>query len=185
MICVMDISEYPLLNEPNIMLIALKTAAKGAASPDDCLRRLQADLRLIGEAPPEDMSDVRRRIEAALRYLHVAGLVDRQADGRFAITARGRETLHANPRGIDLSVLAEFPDFRAYIRRSREQTIRRDGGMPVIEPTAKYREGYAAYGEGRDLTDNPYDLETAAHLEWENGWSEAREEALMNDRIAG
>lgn len=178
----MDIGEYPLLNEPSIMLAALKTAAKGPASPDDCLRRLECDLRLIRETLPKDRAAVRKRIAAAYHYLYIAGLVDPEDhSGRFVITLRGEETLRAHPLGIDLAVLAQFADFRAFIRRSRDSTRTRDAGLPVIEPTASYRDGYAAYGEGRELADNPHAFDTADHLEWENGWSEAREEALRNE----
>lgn len=182
----MDISEYPLLDEPSLMLDVLKTAAKGPATVDECLRRLEGILKLIGEPLPEDRAAVRQRLEAAVRYLYLAALIDREDNSeRFVITPRGEETLRTHPDGVDLSVLAEFPDFRSYIRRSRESTRTRDAGLPVIEPTAAYRDGYAAYGENRDISDNPHPLDTAAHLEWENGWSEAREEALRNERAAG
>ncbi len=41
-----------------------------------------------------------------------------------------------------------------------------------------YDEGYDAYWESVDLSDNPYDKEkdADAHLAWEQGWRKARED---------
>jgi ribosome modulation factor len=41
---------------------------------------------------------------------------------------------------------------------------------------AAHDEGYDAYWEGIDISDNPYDAETDAvrHQSWESGWREAR-----------
>ena len=40
-----------------------------------------------------------------------------------------------------------------------------------------YKEGYDAYWEGADVSDNPYDEEkdADARLAWEQGWGKARE----------
>jgi hypothetical protein len=40
-----------------------------------------------------------------------------------------------------------------------------------------FGEGYNAYWEGVDVSDNPYDQEkeAAARLAWEKGWAKARE----------
>jgi hypothetical protein len=40
-----------------------------------------------------------------------------------------------------------------------------------------YEEGYDAYWDGGDLSENPYDEEkdADAHLSWERGWRKARE----------
>jgi hypothetical protein len=40
-----------------------------------------------------------------------------------------------------------------------------------------YNEGYDAYWEGADVSDNPYDEEkdADARLAWEQGWGKARE----------
>ncbi|MEN6449875.1 MAG: Rmf/CrpP family protein [Thermoguttaceae bacterium] len=37
-----------------------------------------------------------------------------------------------------------------------------------------YQEGYDAYWEGVDQTDNPYDEDTAERLAWEDGWRAGR-----------
>ena len=40
-----------------------------------------------------------------------------------------------------------------------------------------FGEGYDAYWEGVDVSDNPYDEENESdsHLSWEQGWRKARE----------
>jgi ribosome modulation factor len=37
-------------------------------------------------------------------------------------------------------------------------------------------EGAVAFREGRDISANPYPLQTAQHQVWEAGWSEARDQ---------
>jgi ribosome modulation factor len=37
-----------------------------------------------------------------------------------------------------------------------------------------YEEGYDAYWDGVDVTDNPYEADTTDHRSWEAGWRAAR-----------
>jgi ribosome modulation factor len=37
-----------------------------------------------------------------------------------------------------------------------------------------HMEGYDDYWNGADLSDNPYDEETAERVRWEDGWREGR-----------
>ena len=167
-----DLDEFPLLNEPNVMLVALQVAAKGPAGPQDCLARLRQSLRLAGRDLPADTELLARRIELSYRQLGIARLVERDPEGRFTITARGWETLNAHPKGIDTSVLVKFPEFRAFIRRPRNG----GSGGAVREPMKEYNEGYIAGLAGGLLTNNPDSPDQIAHLEWENGWCEAADE---------
>lgn len=167
-----DLDEFPLLNEPNVMLVALQVAAKGPAGPRDCLVRLRHSLKLAALDLPPDTGLLLRRIESSYRQLRIARLVERDPDGLFTITARGWETLNAHPLGIDTSVLVKFPEFRAFIQRPRDG----EGGGAVREPMKEYNEGYIAGLAGRLLTNNPYSPDQIAHLEWENGWCEAADE---------
>lgn len=171
----MDTDDYPLLNESNVMLVALKCAAKGGATPEGCVRRLERSLRLAGVEAPADPKEIPRRVASACRYLRIAGLL--QGDnGGLTITRRGRETLAAHPRGVDSSVLAQFPEYLAFIRRPRQGVAERQDDSGPPEPAKEYDEGYAAGLHGRALTDNPYTFDTIGHLEWENGWCEARDD---------
>ena len=52
----MDLDDYPLLSEPNVMLLALKAATLAPAVPEDCLRQLEKSLRQIHKELPADMS---------------------------------------------------------------------------------------------------------------------------------
>ncbi len=39
-----------------------------------------------------------------------------------------------------------------------------------------YLEGYDAFLEGKDCTQNPYENGTSEAIEWRNGWDQAEEE---------
>lgn len=40
-----------------------------------------------------------------------------------------------------------------------------------------YNEGYKAYNDGKDVTDNPYHMDEFGHHEWYDGWLAAQEHA--------
>jgi restriction system protein len=167
--------EYPLLNEPNIMLVVLRTAAKAPAQPEDCIREIKANLLLAREEAPPDATLLPFRVAAAFRYLCVAGLLDPDETGRCTLTERGKDVLWANPNGIDSSLLMAFPEFRSFI--ARPNPFREQPEIPApAEPSTQFDQGYEAFSAGRGLTDNPYEFDTFAHLEWENGWCEARDQ---------
>jgi ribosome modulation factor len=46
-------------------------------------------------------------------------------------------------------------------------------GNPMAANNA-YDEGYDAYWDGSDVSDNPYDEETEERRYWEDGWRAAR-----------
>lgn len=164
--------EYPLLNYPDLMEAVLKVAAgdRGAAGLGDAEARLLANLRLAGEEPRMGEAELRRRLARARRYLIAGRLIEPAGDeDRFRITERGRQVLAAHPRGVDDSVLMEFPEFRAFIHE--------ESGAPAAEARATvFDSGYSAYFRGATPADNPYDFDTGEHLAWENGWFEARDE---------
>ena len=51
-------------------------------------------------------------------------------------------------------------------------------GHALPEPSWSQDAGYEAHGEGLTLSDNPHPTDTRAHLDWQNGWSQAHDEAL-------
>lgn len=165
----MEFEEYPLLHYADLMHTLLKVARGGPASLEDAAARLRADLHLAREDPPVTADEMRARFDRARQYLCAARLVEMLDDGRVRVTARGRQVLRDHPGGVDDSVLMAFPEFQHFIRQS--------GGAPPREAqTTVYDAGYAAYGRGAGPADNPYPFDTAAHLAWENGWFEARDE---------
>lgn len=166
----MRFREYPLLNTPNMVVVVLREAAGGTATLGGCVARLQALLDRADEHPPFGPEEVASRLEMLIRYLAEARLVATAPDGGFAITARGRTALAEHPEGFDAADLMVYPEFARYIRgldRRRRHLDVRSGG---------YDEGYDAYWSGQGPPDNPHNPDTADHLAWENGWSEALDE---------
>jgi hypothetical protein len=168
----MDLSEDPLLNAPALMLIVLRAAERSEATLRDCLARLHDMLAEAHESPPVADGELIDELANARDQLLAAHLIVATAGGAFAVTRRGREVLTANPLGIDDTVLIQFPEYRAFIRRSVDHPLHDDPRL------GRYEEGYAAYRPDGDPADNPYQPDTIDHLAWENGWSEARDEAL-------
>lgn len=174
----MELDDYPLLNEPNVMLMALKAATSGRVAPERCVERLLEHLKRIGSGIPESPEPLRRRVAMVFQYLAVAGLLDPDEEGLYTITDRGRRMLEQYPAGLDSSVLVAFPEFRSYLRGRRTTWEEDEGIGRPVEPKPAYDEGYAAFLQGLGLTDNPNPSDSIDHLEWENGWSEARDEHL-------
>ena len=173
----MELSEYPLLNRPSLMLAVLKSASRGEATLEDCLHHLRADLARANEPmPPVDPEDLLAHLGDLKGRLMEAALLTPTEGDRFIATRHGRELLAEHPAGIDESVLMQFPEFRAFIQRSAQRP-------PPEDPRSdQYDEGYAAHEAGSSLVDNPYPPDTIDHLAWENGWFEARDEEAEHER---
>lgn len=166
----MDGEEYPLLHYADLMHVMLKVAAEGQARLDTVTARIRGDLDLAREALPISETELRTRLDRARRYLAAAKLIEPEDGEPFRATGRGHGVLADHPAGIDDSVLAQFPEFRDFIRQL--------SGTPPAPPELNpYDEGHAAHGKGIHPADNPYPVDTRAHLAWENGWFEARDEA--------
>lgn len=166
----MRFREYPLLNTPNMVVVILRTASEALATRDDCARRLRATLDQAGEDPPFGPDEVASRLDMLIRYLTEARLLVSSGEGLFAITERGRAALADHPQGFDTADLMVYPEFARYIRGLE---LRRG----ALDPRAGgYDQGFYAYWIGRSPADNPYPPDSADHLAWENGWSEALDE---------
>jgi hypothetical protein len=163
--------EYPLLNTPSMVLVILReAAADGPATVGRCGEALRALLERAGEHPPFGPDEVASRVEMLVRYLAEARLVSLAPDGSFAATARGRAALAEHPQGFDVADLMAYPEFARHIRGLE---LRR----AAMDPRAGgYDQGFYAYWTGRGPADNPYAPDSADHLAWENGWSEALDE---------
>ncbi len=168
----MERDDSVLLHEPDLMLAVLRIGAARAGTLDACIDHLRAlrDRAKVEHRLPE--AEVRARLQAITAKLDRASLIEWPAASRFQITARGREVLADHPSGVDDSVLMQLEDRRAPTRQP----------ATVLEPPApkasEYDAGYEAYGEGRGLADNPHPSDARAHLDWQNGWSEARDQAV-------
>jgi hypothetical protein len=163
----MHIREYPLLNTPHLVLVLLGAAEKGPATVEDCVRNLAALLDRADEHPPVAEDEMRRRFGMLRRQLAIARLVKPSGEEGFTLTERGREALEAHPQGFDIPDLMDYPEFARHVRGAAQEE---DTGGPRIPA---YDAGFAAYGEGFELADNPHPEDSSDHLAWENGWFEA------------
>jgi restriction system protein len=177
----MELTEYPLLHEVDLMLTLLKVATEGPASIEDAAERLKHNLESVGLSSPVPDTELRTYLIRARNRLFQAVLLTPLDDARFAITRRGRQALSDHPGGIDDSVLMNFPEFRAFIEAEAGSAMKRiesrdnAGDDPRI---IEFDQGYAAFHEGVGLQSNPYERDRVMHLAWENGWCEARDDAL-------
>jgi hypothetical protein len=122
---------------------------------------------------------VRAMLETAAAKLHRARLIEAPVPGRFCITARGREVLGDNPDGVDDSVLMQLPEFRPVNGHSAIASAgARAPAAPQRLPDTEYQSGFEAFLAGGSLADNPHPPDVRAYLDWENGWSQARDERL-------
>jgi restriction system protein len=170
-----ETEERPLLHEPDLMLAVLRTSIGKVATVEDCIRHLGMLLRMAHEPPPADLEELRARVEEVEAKLRRAGLIRPAIPEGFEITDRGREALEEHPDGVDESLLVRFPEYRVATGE------RAAGGSPGSSAAA-YDAGYAAYLSGRMLADNPHPADRRDHLDWQNGWSQARDDALKADR---
>jgi restriction system protein len=171
------LDEAPLLHEPDLMLAVLRVAAATAGTLDDCIEHLRTlrQCARITEAMPE--AEVRARLEAVEAKLRRAGLIEAPAPGRFCITARGRQVLEDNPDGVDDTVLMQLPEFRTVNGHHLNDAAHERG--PTIAgpaPDSEYQRGFEAALAGKSLADNPHPRDDRAYLDWENGWSQARDD---------
>ena len=174
-----ELDDSPLLHEPDLMLAVLRVAAAKTGTLDDCiehLRRLRQSAQ-INEPLPE--ATVRAMLGTAAAKLHRARLIEAPAPGRFRITARGREVLDDNPDGVDDTVLMQLPEFRPVNGHSAiAPAVPRAPAASQRAPDTGYQSGFEAFLAGISLADNPHPPDVRAYLDWENGWSQARDERL-------
>ena len=169
----MEFADYPLLNTPHLTLLILKTAKEREATIGDVVRRLRAVLRLAKEHPPFADAALSTRLRTIAVYLAEAGLIKLRPDNRILITGAGRRALSDCPAEFDTSDLVGDTEIRRRIRlRVRRQSLTDPRG-------GQYEAGYNAYRDKREITDNPFHHDTADHLAWEDGWCEARDDALI------
>jgi hypothetical protein len=168
---VMPFREHPLLNTPSMVLVVLRAASgDGPATVATSAAALAGLLDRAGERPPFGPEEIASRLEMLVRYLAEAKLVSLGPDGSFVATPRGRAALAEHPQGFDVADLMAYPEFARHIRGLE---LRRAG----MDPRAGgYDQGFYAYWSGKGPADNPYAPDSADHLAWENGWSEALDE---------
>ena len=167
----MDDDEPILLHEPDLMLALLRAARPGPATLDDAMARLHASLAQAHEPPPAAPDELRQRLQDAAAMLLGAAALAPVGPSGFRLTQRGAQLLAQHPDGIDQSVLAGLPEFRAFIAGRSPDRAEQDPRVPA------FNAGLLAFTQGRRNDANPHELDSADHLAWECGWSEARDDA--------
>ena len=170
----MVVDEEPiLLHEADLMLAILRAAHESPATLPDAYMALLAHLAAAHESVPAWFeSELRRRLGRALDRLAGAKAIACLDSERYELTERGLMLLRKHPAGVDQSVLLTFPEFRAYVAAQQRAEPKEDPHLSAFEA------GLRAFNEGQGLADNPYSSDTADHLGWECGWSEARDGAM-------
>jgi ribosome modulation factor len=169
----MVLDDAPLLHEPDLMLAVLRVAAAGSGTLDDCLEHLRQLRRIAQVDEPMPEAEVRVQLEEARAKLQRARLIEAGTAGRCRITARGRRILADNPGGIDDTVLMAPAAPRPINGHHR---ARSSSKRPA---SIDYQSGYGAYLAGAKLAENPHAPDARAYLDWENGWSQARDDKAI------
>jgi hypothetical protein len=180
----MDLTDYPLLHEADMMLTLLRVAAKGPATVDDALARLKTNLDSIGETFPVADAEILPHLARMREHLAKALLLAEAEGGRFTLTPRGEAALRDHPNGIDDSVLMDYPEFRDFIETRAGHPMKTvgDKDAPGDDPRiVEFDQGFAAFRDGLDINDNPHSRDTPMHIAWESGWSEAKDDVARTD----
>ena len=163
----MEFQERPLLNYADLSLVLLKAGLESETTLDETAGAVRRLLEQARQGDPPADADLYRHLGRIRQDLTIAGLVEPVGAEGFRTTPRGRQALNEHPMGLDHSVLASFPEFQA--------TLPQKGRWPAEGAEGGYSQGYSAYLDGRRPEDNPHLSDSAEHLNWQNGWSEARD----------
>jgi hypothetical protein len=163
----MHFREHPLLNTPNLTAILLRSAADGTASLDASFAHLEELLKRAGVNPPVARDEMRGRLKLLQADLALAGLLAPAGPERFGLTRRGRAALDEHPAGLSRADLMAYPEFAAHVAARGRNHATSDPHLRA------YDAGFDAFLTGKDASENPHPPDTADHLAWENGWSQA------------
>jgi restriction system protein len=176
----MEWDDSVLLHEPDLMLAVLRVAAASAGTLDACIAHLRELREYAGVEHRVPEAEVRARLQAVTAKLDRASLIEWPEPGEFRITARGRQVLADHPSGVDDSVLLRLAQSDARTGASDRTPPR---PAPAPSAASAYDLGHQAFGEGLSLADNPYSPDACRHLDWQNGWSQARDEAGQKNGV--
>lgn len=160
-------------NDAVIKLIILKLARSGNVKLVDCITHITNQILELdsqtGIAPslsPKRLG-LEERIKNCCNQLLAANLLVAISEHEFSLTSLGDKMLLKNMHELDEKSPANLP---GYNHNLREISDRR-----TVSATCQshYDEGFIAYRDGQNYTDNPYPNDRAEHLAWHNGWAEA------------
>jgi restriction system protein len=107
-----------------LMLPVLRRCAEKAWAVRDLVARIADDLQLSEEERGQRTGGgsntvITNKVNWARYYLKQAGLLDQPKHGFVRITQRGRELLDNNPPQIDMKLLEQFQEFRAFLDKTK------------------------------------------------------------------
>lgn len=164
----MDLEERPLLHFPDLAWALLRASGDSGAGLTEAAHLLEGELDEAHEPPPADRSELLAHLDRARRHLVAALLLEMLDERHFRITPRGRAALRDHPDGIDDSVLVQFSEFQAWMKRVTAHA------PPENSRQREFLVGWNAQAEGADLMENPFSPETAQHASWKDGWLESK-----------
>lgn len=114
-----------------LMLPVLRLAAERTWAMRDMIARVADQLGLTEAERAEQVPSggtrvIASRVHWAKTYLKQAGLVEQPKRGVVQISERGRTVLAADPKKIDVALLQQFPQFTAFLSKTRGP-----GGTPA------------------------------------------------------
>jgi len=132
----------PIPSYDDLMLPVLRACADRTWFMRDLIGKVADDLRLNEEErskriPSGGETIISSRVHWAKTYLKQAGLLDQPKRAYVQISPRGREMLVKNPSRIDLSVLQQFEEFRAFLTRTRSSTPTVTPGLSTLSAASK------------------------------------------------
>jgi restriction system protein len=130
------------------MLPLLRLAADGEEhSLGEAITVLALQFKLSTEErdellPSGTMTRLKNRIAWAVTYLSKSVLIERTGRGRFRITERGRDVLHAPPETIDIKFLAQYPELQAFRSKRNEASVAPTTSEPGATPLERLDVAY-------------------------------------------
>ncbi len=126
----------PIPDYQTLMLPVLRLVADGEISQSQCVEKLADEFELSEEERAEMLPSGRQgllynRIQWSRSYMAHAGLIETTRRAHFKITDRGREALAAHPDRVDNTVLAQFPEFEAWRRKSNKGKPQGEANLPL------------------------------------------------------
>ncbi len=127
----------PIPDYQSVMLPLLRLAGDGKELPlRDAVDRLADEFKLSPDEravvlPSGQQSIFGNRVGWATTYLRKAGLLDRARRGVSRITDSGRAVLKANPPGINVRFLEQFPSFVEFRETPRKHRGQEASGAPL------------------------------------------------------
>lgn len=88
------------------------------------------------------------RVAWAITHLSQAGLLDRPQRGRYLLSERGKKVLSEYPERVDMTVLAQFPEYQEFRSRKKQKQVGGEKSLDVVSDEMSPSEAVGAIVEG-------------------------------------